>query len=242
MDASGFVYNSPTGTKPDPEPESSPESVSETGPESSPESGITPGQDELEAASIKARALVEGANRYLMKMHGQMSLQAKEAFDSAREEGFLKGYKEGQAQAFSENEKVLAQIVSLLEEIDRGKDELFKQYEQDMVDLALDIARKVVDVKLQESDEAFLSIFRKAAEGLHGQKTVRLQISGHEARFATASSDYLLGLINGAEHLDIEVAEDKEPGTCILETDDVLIDASAVKQVEKLVQAVEDVR
>jgi flagellar assembly protein FliH len=230
MDASGFVYNSHACTKADPETESGPVPC------------FTPGQEELEAAAIKARALVEGANRYLLKMHGQMSRQAKETFESAREEGFLKGFEEGQAQAFSENEKTLAQIVSLLEEIDRGKDELFKQHERDMVDLALDIARKVVDVKLQESDEAFQSIFRKAAEGLHGQKTVRLQISRHEAQFATASSDYLLGLISGAEHLDIEVLEDKEPGTCILETDDVLIDASALKQVEKLVQAVEAVR
>jgi flagellar assembly protein FliH len=230
MDASGFVYNSPASTKP--------------GPEFDPvqESGLNPRQDEMEAATLKARALVEGANRYLMKMHGQMSQQAKETFESAREEGFLKGYEEGQAQAFSENEKMLAQIASLLQMIDLGKEELFKRYEQDMVDLALDIARKVVDVKIQESDEAFLNIFRKAAEGLHGQKTVRLQISGHEARFATASSNYLLSLISGVEHLDIEVQEDKEPGTCILETDDVLIDASACKQVEKLVQAVEAVR
>ena len=238
MDASGFVYNSPVCTKAskDPEPESRPE------PESSLEPDLRPGQEELEAASMKARALVEGANRYLMKMHGQMSLQAKEAFESAREEGFLKGYEEGQAQAFSENERTLAQILSLLEEIDRGKEELFKQYERDMVDLALDIARKVVDVKLQESDEAFLNIFRKAAEGLHGQKTVRLLISRHEKQFVTASSDYLLGLLSGAEHLDIEVLEDKEPGTCILETEDVLIDASTCKQVEKLVQAVEAIR
>lgn len=228
MDASGFVYNIPSCTKTDPETESSCQVPS-----------CMPGQGELEAAALKARALVEGANRYLMKMHGQASQQAKEAYESAQEEGFLKGYEEGQAQAFSENEKMLAQIVSLLEEIDRGKEELFKQYERDMVNLALDIARKVVDCKLQESDEAFVNIFRKAAEGIHGQKTVRLLISEHEARIATASSDYLLSLISGAEHLDIEVLEDKEPGTCILETDDILIDASAGKQVEKLVQAVE---
>ena len=108
MDASGFVYNCPAGTKTDPEPKSCPAPV------------FSPGHEELESAALKARALVEGANRYLMKMHGQASQQAKEAFESAREEGFLKGYEEGQAQAFLENEKMLAQIVSLLEEIDRG--------------------------------------------------------------------------------------------------------------------------
>jgi len=226
MDAAGFVYNNPACIKPTPEPECI----------------IRPIQDEMEAAAQKARALVEGANRYLLKMHGQMRDQAKETFDSAREEGYRQGYEEGRAQALLENEQTLSQIAALLKEIDQGKDMLFKQYEQDMVNLALDIARKVVDAQLEDNDKVFLNIFRKAAEGVHGQKTICLHISQHEAQFVTSSSDYLLSLVRGAEHLDIEVQADAEPGTCILETEDALIDASAHQQLEKLTKAIEAVR
>lgn len=232
MDASGFVYNTPACTKPEPQAESEPEA------EASPDLG----REELASAVKKARTIVEGANRYLLKMHGQMREQARETFESAREEGYQKGYEEGQAQAFAQNEQTLAQITALLHQIDRGRDALLMQYEQSMLDLALDIARKVVGAKLMENDETFLNIFRRAAEGLRATKAVRLQVSRHEARFVTASIDYLKSLVGGAEHLDIEVLEDKEPGTCILETEDVLIDASADRQLEKLVQAVEAVR
>ena len=228
MDASGFVYNNPACIQPD----------SGLGPEPAPLSR----QDELAAAVKKARFIVESANRYVLKMHEQIRKQADDAYASAREEGFRKGYEEGHAQAFAENEHTLAKIENLMEEIDRGKDALFKRHEQDMADLALDIARKVVDAKLSENDETFLNIFRKAADGLHGQKTVRLQISPHEARFVTASHAYLLSLIRGAESLDIQVIEDLEPGACILESDDVLVDASAGRQLETLVQAIEAVR
>ncbi len=230
MDASGFVYNTPACIRP--KPQDGPESEADPNSE----------QGELASAVKKARTIVDGANRYLLKMHGQMREQAREMYESAREEGCLKGYEEGQAQAFAQNEQTLAQITALLQEIDRGKDALLMQYEQSMLDLALDIARKVVGTQLMENDEAFLNIFRRAAEGLRATKAVRLQVSRHEARIVTASSDYLKSLVSGAERLDIEVLEDKEPGTCILETEDVLIDASADRQLEKLTQAVEAIR
>ncbi len=226
MDASGFVYHTPAGIKP--------ESDLDPGQDTAPATG----REELEAAVKRARAIVDGANRYLLKMHGQMKDQANEAMESAREEGYLRGYAEGQAQAMMENEQKLAQIAALLQEIDQGKEEVFRQHEQDMVGLALDIARKVVDCKLQESDTAFMNIYRKAAESLQGQRTVHLQVSGHELSFVTGSSEYLKSLIRGAERIDIEVLADAEPGTCILETEEAVVDASVSKQLERLEQAV----
>ncbi len=228
MDAAGFVYNNPACIVPD------------AGPDPDPAPPLK--QEELAAAMKKARAIVEGANRYMLKMHDQIRKQADEALECAREEGFLKGYEEGRAQALAENEHTLNQIVSLLKEIDCGKEALFRKHEQGMVDLALDIARKVVGAKLAGDDETFLEIFRNAAEGFHGQKNVRLQVSPHEVRLATASHDYLLSLISGAENLIIQVMDDAEPGTCILESEDVLVDASADRQLDTLVQAVEAVR
>ena len=226
MDAAGFVYNTQAGTRPEPNPEPD----------------APPARQEWEDAARKARAIVDGANRYMVKMQAQTQRQAREALETAREEGFQKGFEEGRSQALLENEQTLARITGLLQQIDRDREALLMQYERGMVDLALDIARKVVDDKLSEDDRAFVNIFRRAVEGLHVKKAVRLQISGHEAQFATANSDYLLSLSGGAQSLDIQVLEDAAPGTCILETDDELIDASAQRQLETLTQAVEAIR
>ena len=231
MDASGFVYNIPACVKP--------ESVHESVPAH--ESGSNLVQEELQSAVKKARFIVESANRYLLKMHEQMRVQARETLESAREEGFQKGYEDGRAQALLENEQTLLKITTLLQEIDLGKEALFLQHKQSMLDLALDIARKVVGALLEENDEAFLNIFRKAAEGLRATKTVRLQISKHEAWLKTTSSEYLKSLLSGAEQLEIEVLDDADPGTCILETEDFLVDASADRQLKNLTQAVEAV-
>ncbi len=199
-------------------------------------------KEELAEAAKKARAIVDGANRYLMKVHGQVRQQAQETLEKAREDGFMQGYEDGMKQGLAENEQTLARIVGLLQEIDKSKQAIFANHQQEIVDLALDIARKVVGTHLTKDDRAFRNIFKNATDGLYGHKTVRLMVSQHEAMFATASSDELRSMIAGAENMDIQVLEDAPPGTCILETEETLIDASASKQVEKLIQAVESVR
>lgn len=214
----------------------------EPGPEPEPDFGPPPWQAELDAAKEQARTIMDSANRYSVKMRELLLKQAEEALENARQEGYRRGYEQGHQKAVDENQKALSQLQDAVKELDRGKEELFRQHEQGMVDLALDIARKVVNVQLTKNDKAFQSIFQKAAEGLHGQKTVRLSISGHDAQFVTSHSNYLLSLIHGAEQLEVQVLEDAPPGTCILETEDTLVDASADKQLNKVIEAVQAVR
>jgi flagellar biosynthesis/type III secretory pathway protein FliH len=235
-------------TLPEPEAPKEPaiEESQETGyepePWPAPDFGPPPWQAELEAAQERARTIMDSANRYSVKMRELLLKQAEETLESARQEGYRQGYQEGRQKAMDENREALSQLVGAVKELDRGREELFSKYEQGMVDLSLDIARKVISNQLQKNDKAFQSIFQKAAEGLHGQKIVRLSISGHEAQFVTSHSDYLLSLIHGAEQLEVQVLEDEPPGTCILETEDTLIDASADKQLSKVIEAVQSVR
>ena len=127
-------------------------------------------------------------------------------------------------------------------DLDRGKEALFRQHEQKMVDLALEIARKVVADRIEQDDEAFLRIFKKAVEGLSGQKIVRLSVSEHELEIATAHADYLRSLVQDAEKLEIQVLEGAPRGAMIVDTEDVSIDAGVEKQLEVLEQSVEDAR
>jgi len=205
---------------------------------------------ELEDAEQRAREIVAEAEGYMQSAQEKMHHEAQEAFEKGQSDGYVQGYEEGRAQgyaqghaqAIAENEQTLARIVSLLQEIDKGKQAIYEKHQQDMLDLSLDIARKVIGNQLSKNDKAFLNIFKKAAEGLYGQKNIRLLISPHEVKSVTTLGDDLRSMISGMEQMDIQVLEDAPQGTCILETEDTLIDASAQKQVDKLAQAIEAAR
>ena len=196
----------------------------------------------VEAQRRKAREIIQEAERISDSTRTAAARQAAELREQARREGYQRGYEQGKFQALAENEEILERLKRLMEDLDRGREALTRQNEQKMVDLALEIARKVVADRIEQDDESFLRIFKKAVEGLSGQKIVRLSISEHEIEFATAHADYLRSLVQDAEKLEIQVIEGAAQGTMIVDTEDVSIDASVAKQLEVLEQSVEDAR
>lgn len=196
----------------------------------------------IEAQRRQAREIMQDAERFSGETRTQALKQADLMREQARREGYQKGYEQGKFQAQTENEKTLDGLVQLMEDLDRGKAALFKQHEQKLVDLALEIARKVVADRIEQDDEAFVRIYKKAVEGLSGQKIVRVSVSEHQLEFATTHADYLRSMVQDAEKLEVLVIEGAAPGTLILDTEDVSIDASVEKQLEVLEQSVEDAR
>lgn len=196
----------------------------------------------IEAQRRQARQIMRDAEKYSDDTRAQATRQADQMREQARREGYQKGYEQGRFQALTENEKTLDRLVQLMENLDRGKEALFREHEQKLVDLALEIARKVVMDRIEQDDEAFVRIFKKAVEGLSGQKIVRLSVSEHRMEFATTHADYLRSMVQDAEKLEVQVIEGAAPGTLIVDTEDVSIDASAEKQLEVLELSVEDAR
>jgi flagellar assembly protein FliH len=104
-------------------------------------------------------------------------------------EGYQEGCEQGRFQALNENEKALNELRQLMASLDQGKEALFQQHEQRLVDLALEIARKVVADRIEQDDEAFARIFKKAVEGLSGQKIVGGRFRArHPVRTATPTT------------------------------------------------------
>ena len=194
------------------------------------------------AESRRARELMREVENHCADVRAQALRQADEIRREAQSEGFREGYELGRSKAQAECAEACGQVARLLESLDEGSQALFRQHEQGLIDLALEIASKVVADRIERDDEAFLRIFRKAVEGLSGQKVVRLCVSEHELEFATAHADYLRAMMPDAEKLEIQLIEGAPRGTLIVDTEDNNIDASTGKQLEVIGQALEEIR
>jgi flagellar assembly protein FliH len=197
---------------------------------------------QLDAQRRQAREIMREAELFRDETIAAAQREAERLREQARRDGFQKGYEQGRIQALAETAETTDRLVQLMGDLDRGKEALFKQQEQQLVDLALEIARKVVADRIEQDDESFVRIFKKAVEGLSGQKIVRLSVAERQLEFATSHADYLRSMVQDAEKLEIQVIEGATPGTLIVDTGDESIDASVVKQLEVLEQTVEDAR
>jgi len=164
----------------------------------------------------------------------------KKALSDAAEvekEGYVKGFNNGLKAAEKENEVELERIKAIISRLDDDSERFYKQEKQNVIDLALNIAEKVVCQKMASDKDIFIKLYEKAVKDLTAQRWIKLSISKHEFEIATAHSDYLVELVSGAERVELVVLDDAPAGTCIVETSEKIVDASVLTQFNVLKNA-----
>ena len=69
---------------------------------------------------------------------------------------------------------------------------------------------------------------------LTAQRWIKLTVGKHDFEIASANSKYLVGLVSGADRIEIVVLDDAPVGTCIVETSEKIVDASILTQLQVL--------
>jgi len=217
----------------DPEPEQPPE------PEEK-ESPITFAQ--IQAGEILADARRD-AERILKQARDDADREAENVFAKAREEGYQEGYAAGMAQAGEESRRLREEQAQRLEEevhrfLGQASVALDRQMDQsvdDLRDLALAVAEKVVCVSLKSSADVISRMIQAAIDKRKKKEWVHIYISECDARRLSQIPASLAGALNAlSDRVRIIPMADDESGTCIIEMPDEIVDASAATQLSNL--------
>lgn len=205
------------------------------------------GRDFYEYASVQADAIVADAHRQA----GQILAEAREAArlegeqirEGARQEGFREGYAQGlsasaeqvHAQREEQAAGMQADLQAFLEEASRAQADLIDRTKDDMRDLAIAVAEKVIRVSLKSSSGVIAKMIQGATEKLKRREWVRIYIAGCDAKgLARAAPDLIQSLAALSDHIRLIPMSDEEAGTCIIETPDAIIDAGAATQLSNI--------
>lgn len=192
----------------------------------------------LAEADREAQEIINSAKMFAAKIRSFAFKKAEIAYEEAKTKGFKEGYEAGKEIALKENEDIIEQLKQLLQQLDETRENYLEDYRQELVNLTFKIAEKIIGEKLDRNDSTFISIFKNAVKDLTAQKWVKLSVSEQDYHFATANAELLKSLISGAESIDIDILEDAPKGTCIIETNEKILDASVNTQLESLYKAV----
>ena len=185
-------------------------------------------------AKEEADRIIENAQNYAAKVKSYAERKAEADYEEAKNTGFKVGYEEATELVESKNLAVAHEIENLLVELDANKEQLIDENKQNVIELAFKIAERVINQKLTSDKELFFKIYEKAVKDLVAQKWLKLTISKNEVQLVTSNSDYLLSMVSGAERLEVEVLDDAQKGTCIVETSEKIVDESIITQLDKL--------
>ena len=173
-----------------------------------------------------------------------MKSQAREA---GREIGEREGYEKAQQEVENtlkkEADELLLELRDLIASVEQKKREMLEQYKDDLRDIAISIAEKIIRVSLKSSGDIIKRMIISATEGIMSKEWVKIYIARCDAEMAVNGDSMLINSISYvSDHIKIIVMENEAPGTCILEFPDKVIDASTNTQIENIKEIISSSR
>lgn len=185
-----------------------------------------PGQPaDLAVAAATPRQL--GGSKETAKAQEQ---ERAAALAAAREEGRKEGRAEGARQAAAQVEPVLNRLLRTIEDLAATRDQFRKQAEEDVIRLALGVARRILRRELSVDPAALGGMIRVVLDKLDAREVHRVRVS-LEDQSAIAQGLESLGLPRR-----IEVVPDRslERGAVLFETTRGTLDASLDTQLDHI--------
>ena len=202
-------------------------------------------------AQYQAESILRDAKReaqeILAKAKAEAEQQAEQIREQAQQEGFEQGKAEGAARGMelameeclnNQEEKLLElerEVQDFLEQASVRVDKLLDQYVEELRDLAVTIAEKVVCVSLKSSDSVIGRMIQTAIDKRKRREWVKIYIAECDAKKLTPIPPSLTAALDMlSDRVRIIPIADEEAGTCIIEMPDEIIDASASTQIKNI--------
>ena len=197
---------------------------------------------QLQAELILKQAREE-AEQLLAGARAAAKAEQEEIRMGARDEGYREGYAQGIGKAMEDAqrdkeavaERLEKEVQAFLEKAGMAREEVLLQAQDELLDLCIAIAEKVVRVSLKSSSEVIVRMIQTATERMRRQEWVHIYISGCDTKGMAQISPALTTALGAlSQHVKIIPMGDDEGGTCIVETPEEIIDASVSTQMTNI--------
>ncbi|MCI8552999.1 MAG: F0F1 ATP synthase subunit delta [Lawsonibacter sp.] len=198
-------------------------------------------------AQLQAELILNQAREEARQLLDQAREQAlgeqEEIRAGARDEGYREGYAQGIAKAMDDavrdREATAArlekEVQAFLEKASLAREEMLLQTQDELLELCLSVAEKVVRVSLRSSSEVIVRMIQTATERMKRQEWVHIYISGCDNRQLAQISPALTSTLGAlSQHIKVVPMGDDEGGTCIIETPEEIADASVSTQMSNI--------
>ena len=205
-------------------------------------------------ANIQTEAILADARRQAEQIKTSARISVEQELDilreQARQEGYRDGFSKGMSDAAEQGKKEREQqaqaqeerLAAFLEKASQQQDDLLERSKDDMRDLAIAVAEKIVRVSLRSSGAVIAKMIQGATEKLKRREWVHIYVAGCDAPgLAKVTARLTPALSALSDHIRIVPLTDEEAGTCIVEMPDTIIDASVSTQLSNIKTLLADI-
>ncbi|MEE1000152.1 MAG: flagellar assembly protein FliH, partial [Treponemataceae bacterium] len=189
-------------------------------------------------AETKAQEIIREAEAKAREIVAQGEVEKQKTVGTAYKEGFDKGSEDGYKEGQMEVNRLIDRLHVILEKTLDKRQEILDETEQQIVELVLLIARKVVKVISETQRNVVMQNVLQSLRRVKGRGDVTIRVNLADVQL---TSEHTKDFMEAVESIkNITVAEDSsvEKGGCIIETDFGAIDARISSQLNELEQKI----
>ena len=199
------------------------------------------------------RKILEEARKEAAAIEQEANEKAEQIFEEARmkgfEEGRQKGYEEGLIRAEEENEAkhhenqrfFKESLEKALIEINKEKEKCLREYLEELKDIAVAVAEKVIHISLRSSGSVISRMIEAETEKLQKMDWVKIYMEKEDYETMVQADGHLAEKLSRlSDNVKFIVMEDGKCGSCIIEMPDGIIDMSVDTQLENIHRLVDN--
>ncbi|HNW25924.1 MAG TPA: FliH/SctL family protein [Candidatus Gastranaerophilaceae bacterium] len=160
--------------------------------------------------------------------------RAQEEAGAIKETAFQQGYREGLEKAQSDVEKLRIS----LEEFMKAKQEVFEYVAPDILEIGVDIARKIIKKETQQDPQILLDTVLDILKTISKDESrITIKVNPAEVAFVKENIAKIIEKTGIDARVSVAAAEETEIGDCIVYTNNGVVDATIDTQLEIIKEA-----
>ncbi|NGQ94007.1 flagellar assembly protein FliH [Brevibacillus sp. SYP-B805] len=199
----------------------------------------------LEDAAAQAEQLKQQALAEIAAWWEQKRQEAEQLFQEteaeARQAGFAQGVEEGKAFVIQEEQQTIQTARDVLESAYRAKEQIIAEAEPFVVELSMEVAKKVIGQELSEAPEKILELARRVLRRSRVQGPITLCVNHRYFDFLMEHRQQLLALLDGQAELSIFPDYTVQDEGCVIRTPLGSVDARIDTQLQEIKQVLMEI-
>jgi len=155
----------------------------------------------------------------------------------AKEEGYQAGWQEGESSGYKEYQAFILDAKKVIESAKNDYQSYLEAAEKTILDLAIGVANKIVSLKIEENQDYFVSLVKKAIKEVKNLPEVQILVHPNQYDYLLTNKNELVAVFTQDTNLFIYPDSDLAHGSCLIESAHGRIDASIDTQLSEIKKA-----
>lgn len=195
---------------------------------------IQQAQDKAETILTGAKIHAETEEARLKEDKQKWEQERIRLTSQAREDGYEQGLNEGRAQGYQEMQDIIAEAKQIVDSSKHDYRKKVESSEQMILHIGLKVAEKILGERMEENNEYFLSVVRRALKEAREYDEVRLLVHPSNYEFLLTQKAELERIFPKETEFYIYPDSELPQQGCVIESENGRIDASVDQQLGEI--------